>query len=197
VVEGKHTFQETTQFKTTGSGVDQIEEHIRKAAWQLTGAGGEMPGNRTRTVIEVIVQDEGIFDKNKNKKLLDFTYEYWKEVIITSALSEGYDKQKPNKTARELYDATNRIVITLPHFRFIFMLFLDEPLFMGGGVPQPAEGLMFQGSKFERHWWWLRDQVEPHQKKPRPDYNYVNIQTHGIGSGYAGVPDKLFSQPRI
>jgi hypothetical protein len=188
VVDSKHMYFSTTQFKVTSSGVDAIEEHIQKAAWQLTGAGGESPPSG-ENVVEVIVQDDQVEDEGRNKTLANFTSDDW-SAVIKEALANGYTQNYIAKTKEELYSATQRVVITTRGFRFVFMPFLGEVLYMGGGVPKPQEGSIFAGSRFEAHWRWLTSQIQPIAS----NYNYKDVQKHGIGPSTHDVPAALLLQ---
>ena len=53
----KISAKKTSQFKVTDADeINRVEDHIAKAAWQLTGAGGEMPERGSKRTIEVIIQ---------------------------------------------------------------------------------------------------------------------------------------------
>ena len=189
VTEGKHEFAETTQFKVTSSGVDAIQEHICKAAWQLTGAGGEKASGRA--VVEVIVQDGSRNDDERGKTLDQFTSDDWKEVI-EEALEEGFEQNHIAKTKKELYSVVHRVVIKTRGFRFIFMPFLDDVLYMGGGVPHPSEGSLFSNDKFHQHWRWLSTYAQ--NAMTLQGYSARVIQAHGLGPSAHHVPQALPKQ---
>jgi hypothetical protein len=189
VTEGKHTFSETTQFKVTSSGIDAIKDHIAKASWQLTGAGGEKAVGRS--VVEIVVQDGTLQDDERGKTLDELTSDDWSEVI-KEALADGYTQNYIHKSKEELYSAVDRVVIKTQGFRFIFMPFLGNVLYMGGGVPSASEGSLFSNAKFHQHWRWLANHAQLEMR--RNGYNCRTIQTYGLGPSVHDVPQALPKQ---
>lgn len=196
IVSGKGLVTETAQFKVSASHAGEIRHHICKAAWQLTGAGGEMPSQNSRKVIEVVVQDDSLVEPNVHgaKTLGQFDADDWKEQI-ESALNDGYSDQSPHKTKKELYRATDYIYITTAKYRYIFMLFLEKALLMGGGVPVRAYGYVFKRGRIEKHWQWLTNTYW--QTIKWKGYDYLTVQKFGIGSGKKKTPADLPFQPNM
>lgn len=195
IVEGKgRLVTETTQFKVSASHAGEIRHHICKAAWQLTGAGGEKPKDRSRKVIEIVIQDGSMVEPNIEdpKPLKDLDPNDWKKQI-EEALKEGYYDQEPNKTKDELYNATNYVYITTAKHRYIFMLSQKEAVYMGGGAPYRAYGYVFNKGRIAKHWQWLTNTYWDSIKWN--GYDYMKVQKHGIGSGEINTPNNLPYQP--
>lgn len=169
----------TTQFKATASGIDEIEKHITKAAWQLTGAGGETPAKGSIRCVEVIVQDTENFASWPAPK--------WAE-SVKHALDQGYDSQKPSKSKDELYAATDFVIICTKTTRFAFKI-------GGGDVGEctisaivKEHGYVFGKSGFANHWQWLTNDWWSVNKAK---YDIKATREHGVGSKKPKTPDKL------
>jgi hypothetical protein len=169
----------TTQFKVTASGVDEITKHITKAAWQLTGAGGEKPAEGSVRCVEVIVQDTEAFASWEKEK--------WREVI-KEALNAGYDKQSPAKTGPQLWAATDRVIICTKDQRFKFKILNSE---IEDSVVSPITktyGYVFGKSAFNSQWLWL---TGAWWKENKGKYDIKATNKFGVGSGQPKTPDYL------
>jgi hypothetical protein len=169
----------TTQFKVTASGIDEIKKHISKAAWQLTGAGGETPAKGSIRCVEVIVQDTEAFATWEKEK--------WASEIA-EALDGGYDTQNPAKTGKELWTATDRVIICTKDRRFKFKILEGK---MGECVTSPIEtkyGYVFAKSRFDKQWLWL---TTTWWKENKDKYDIKTTNKFGVGCKKPKTPDSL------
>jgi hypothetical protein len=172
----------TTQFKVTDvERLSSVEEHIAKAAWQLTGAGGESPAGGSKRVIEVIIQ---------GRTLADTAADEWRK-CIADAWDEGYVKQKPHKSKDELYAAVDAVKITTSSSRWKFPISQTPTGWtIGSGArkdPKLDHGYVFNMGRMHQHWLWLREWFKAEKGK----YDIPATIQFGCGSGKPKTPDKL------
>jgi hypothetical protein len=180
IVSGEGKFVVTSQFKVSASHAGEIRHHICKAAWQLTGAGGELPERGSRRVIEVVVQDPSAKEPKAAKAMQDFDQNDWAALIV-EALSHGYSGQKPPKTKDDLYAATDTVYITTPTARFEFTVSGGLVTFVGSEPPKRQHGYVFSRGHVNQHWIWLTTTYWDTIKFK--DLDFAAIQKFGIGSG--------------
>lgn len=187
VGKGNRLATATTQFKVTASHAGEVREHICKAVWQLTGAGGELPDPHSDRVVEVVVQKaDQVEPRSTDGPMSEFDADAWKRQI-ERALAHGYDKQQPAKTREELYAAVTKIYITTVERQFIFLI-MNEPIYIGGG-PSNRHKYVFNGGKMQQHWLYLTNEYWNSIKFK--GYDMLQTQKHGVGSGVAKTPSEL------
>jgi hypothetical protein len=172
----------TSQFKVTDvDTVDRVEEHIAKAAWQLTGASGERPADGSKRVVEVVIQGDA---------LAATTAAQWQQCIV-DALANGYTKQVPNRTSAELYAAVDAVKITTSRDRHKFPIAgAPGARVVGAGTrkdPKTEHGYVFNQGRMRQHWLWLCTWFRAEQGK----YSIPDTIKHGVGTGAAKTPAAL------
>jgi hypothetical protein len=182
IVSGEGKFVVTSQFKVSASHAGEIRHHICKAAWQLTGAGGEKPALGSDKVIEVVVQSGSAVEPNAKdaKALKDFDQNDWCAAIV-EALSHGYSDQDPKKSKEELYAATDKVFITTSEARFEFSVAGGSVTFVHSEPPKRQHGYTFSQGRINQHWLWLTNDYWNTIKFK--DLDFSAIQKFGIGSG--------------
>ncbi len=175
----------TTQFKVTAVDVlSSVETHFAKAAWQLTGAGGEHPEPYSHRVIEVVIQ---------GASLENATAAQWKQ-CIADAWENGYTDEKDRtkcRTKLDLYAAVDAVKVTTRTHRWTFPVTRTAAGWVvGDGTrkdPKLDRGNVLTNGKLNQHWLWLATWVRAEQKK----YKTSATIMYGCGSGRPETPVAL------
>ncbi len=143
----------TLQLKVAAStGISQIQEHIGKAGWQLSGGGGESPPAGSSREIRIVIQDAAPFATLGPKD--------WIDRVIRPALNEGYQQNKILRDKAALFRAIHTITVRTPLHEFDFSI-----------PPQPAAERDFEGIAF-------RDRPANRRVNTRYVFNGHWLQAH-------------------